>query len=150
MKTNPAGPLYYAKTGRPAAIIETLPVVKFRVQFSNGNVAEMTQEQLDEQFTNTRPSYTFDASFACGHLIVRGMERHVDVRVRRKYADFPGQSLNREDAMALYDNLGRWLADRMPVPEVMMAGAQCGQAPMTPHEQDSLAKAMTDCDWRRP
>jgi len=116
-KTNPQGPLYYAKTGRPATIIETLPVVKYRVQFSNGNIAEMTQEQLDEQFVNTRPSYMFATNtLANGRFVVQGNERSVSFRIRRSMVDSPTQDLKASDVMALYDHLGRWLADRMPVP----------------------------------
>lgn len=138
-KTNPQGALYYAKTGRPATIIETLPVVKFRVQFSNGNIAEMTQEQLDEQFTNTRPAFMFDTSFAGGHLRVAGNERSVSIKVRRKYGDYPGQDLHASDVMALYDRLGQWLADRMPAPPAM---AGCAQSPDPAMTEMTATEAM--------
>lgn len=111
-------PLFSRDTGRPVTITEAVPVRRYHVQFSSGGSAWMTEDEMERRLTNERPRFTFNMSLAGGgHLIVRGGGGAVEVKLRRKFGDFPvGQFLNREDTLALYENLGRWLADREPQP----------------------------------
>lgn len=112
MNVNPHQPLYYKGTGRPAELLAVDPVVKYRVRYSNGATAELSAEEFERQMTNVPPRMTFQVGYAAGHLIVEGMEREVKVKLRRKYADFPGQSLSATEAQDLHRRLGDWLRDR--------------------------------------
>jgi hypothetical protein len=112
MKVNPSRPLYYVKSGRPVSVIETIPVVKYRVQYANGACAELTEAEMDAQLTNEQPRYRFQSSYANGFLIVEGAERSVKFKVRRKFGDFPGQDLSAGEVLSLFENLQRWLADQ--------------------------------------
>jgi hypothetical protein len=104
--------LFYIASGRAAKITESVPVRRYHVEFSNGATAWMTEEEMEQKFTNEPPRYTFAANYAQGHMLVEGREREVLVRLRRKFGDFPGQCLSHADVVALADSLNRWLADR--------------------------------------
>jgi hypothetical protein len=98
MKLNPNAPLYYVKSGRPVSVIETLPVVKYRVQYSNGCTAELTEDEMDATLTNERPRYKFATNnLARGRMIVEGNDRHVTFKIRRSMVDSPAQDLNKFD-----------------------------------------------------
>ncbi len=106
-------PLFYRNTGRAATITEAVPVRRYHVQFSNGATAWMTEEELEQKFTNEPPRYQFATSaLAKGRFTAQGKERCVTFQIRRSMVDSPAQDLNMDDVANLYGHLGRWLADR--------------------------------------
>lgn len=110
--TDPTRPLYYANTGKPLEYLGPEPVVRHRVRLPNGIEVLMTQEEFEQKCTNVRPNYSFDVMLCAGFLRVIGGDRALHFKIRRKFGDFPGQSVSFEEVRKLYENLGRWLADR--------------------------------------
>lgn len=139
-------PLYYRATGKPATITEAVPVKRYHVQFSNGCTAWMTEEELEQKLTNEAPKFGFDMALAASHMRVIGDSTAVHFKVRRKYGDYPGQSVSLPEVRQLYEHLGRWLADRDPSRHYSAPQP----AGLTATEQHALATAMATAGWSQP
>jgi hypothetical protein len=110
---DPKLPLFYRNTGRPAEIIDTIPLVAYRVRYSNGGEETLNSLELEQKLTNERPRYQFTLE-ANPRMQVAGKKDTVRFGIRRpsSFSDGVAQDLSLEQVRKLSEELAQWVQDR--------------------------------------
>jgi hypothetical protein len=111
-------PLFYKNTGRPMEILEAVPLMQYRVRYSNGGEETLTGLELEQKATNERPKYQFNIT-ANPQMQVVGKKETVQFRINRARWSSPSshmnaafQDLSVEQVRLLSEELARWVQDR--------------------------------------
>jgi hypothetical protein len=110
---DPKLPLFYKNTGRPMEILEAVPLMQYRVRYSNGGEETLTGLELEQKATNEKPGYqfTFEPDRRLRVSGMKGWVRFIFPSPQR-YSGHMAYDMDLDSARKLSEELAQWVQDR--------------------------------------